>query len=421
MLYKNEFEEYDRQLKKYINAVVDTNGVNVFSLNSIPTENTLFTTVNDIKYYFKPGDEVVTGEHIFYRLISIDNNVANWQELGEGVKSAEIVTVNIFSNQLSTEDLYGTQITVGEVTKTYQGQNLVFQVPYNSEYTITSSNVEGYSITNDTPGTVSGTRQVNLTYNTEVVTVTTAQSGVTLTINGNTYTEPVKIAWGESYPVTGSTVTGYSVSSETITASQASRTVTVTYDELRSGIYVMDASGNEIDAAQATSSCIGVVVRDADKGVAFLIPKVTSADTTRYWDSNYSSNGEISGILTTTDATTAKTDYAGASNTDKIRAVQSATNQAAGYCYSKTLTIGGVTKHGYLGSCGEWYLAWQNKSAIDTALQNIGSQALKSNYYWTSTQDSDDDAWRLDWYSSEPVDYVGKRGALYVRPFYDLR
>jgi hypothetical protein len=204
-------------------------------------------------------------------------------------------------------------------------------------------------------------------------------------VNGNTYTEPVKIAWGESYTVTGSAVTGYSVSSETITASQASRTVTVTYEELRSGIYVMDANGNEIDAAQATSSCIGVVVRDADKGVAFLIPKVTSRDTTMRWDSDYSSNGEISGILTTTDTTTAKTDYAGVSNTDKIRAKQSATSQAAGYCYSKTLSISGVTKHGYLGACGEWYLAWQNKSAIDSALTKIGSQTLQEEYYWTST------------------------------------
>ena len=47
--------------------------------------------------------------------------------------------------------------------------------------------------------------------------------------------------------------------------------------------------------------------------------------------------------------------------------------EAAKYCYNNTLTINGTTKHGYLGGCGEWYLAWQNKSAINTALYEIGS------------------------------------------------
>jgi hypothetical protein len=102
-----------------------------------------------------------------------------------------------------------------------------------------------------------------------------------------------------------------------------------------------------------------------------------------YWNNNTST--AVSGVTTTTDSNAAKADYKGVTNSNAMRSFNGSTSYAAGFCNSKTITIGGITKNGYLGSYGEWYLAWQNKSSIDTALSKIGSVALQSDYYWTST------------------------------------
>lgn len=398
------------------------------TLSNVPTVTTLSHNgtqfvVGDI---VRVADQSSTTGYSFYRLHKIENNQALWAKLDTGtIDDSATITVSMNSNQNETFTSGSATISYTHnnttVTDTQSGATAIFtDIPAGVSYTISFGTVNGYATPSNVTGTTAtfGRPSHTVTYNTELVSVTTEQNGATLYVNGIEYTEPVKIAWGSTYTVTGSTVAGYSVSSETITASQNSRTVTVTYDELRSGIYVMDANGNEIDAAQATSSCIGVVVRDADKGVAFLIPKVTSADTTMYWNNNTSTT--VSGVTTTTDVNAAKVDYKGVANSNAMRSFDASTSYAAGFCNSKTITIGGITKNGYLGSCGEWYLAWQNKSAIDTALSQIGSVALKNSYYWTSTQRSRNYAWVLYWRSSEDVYYNSKDRSYYVRPFYDL-
>ena len=408
-----------------IGSTIDASSImkKAITLPSVPTITTLSYNgtqfvVGDI---VRVADQSSTTGYSFYRLHNIQNNQALWAKLTDYTAiDGSIVVVNMNSNQDETFNTGSATITYGNTSETLTGSSVSFIVPKETAYTISFGNVTGYATPSDITGTsvAWGSATHSATYNTEIVTVTTEMSGATLYVDGVEYTEPVKIAWGESYTVTGSAVVGYSVSSETITASQTSRTVTVTYNELRSGIYVMDASGNEIDAAQATSSCIGVIVRDADKGVAFLIPKVRSADTTMYWNNDDST--VVSGVTTTTDKNMAKVDYKGVVNSNAMRSFDASTSHAAGFCNSKTITIGGITKNGYLGSCGEWYLAWQNKSAIDTALSKIGSDALQNSYYWTSTQYAYNIAWNLRWYFSEFVNYSPKGGLCYVRPFYPL-
>lgn len=163
--------------------------------------------------------------YTFYRLHDITNGSAVWSKLDGGLFVApETVTVHVASNQATDTDLVGVAtITVNGETQTYNGSDLVFYVEEGTSYTISAGSVSGYAISNDSTSTYTavfmGSRTANITYNTEVVTVTSEMNGATLTIDGNTYTGPVKIPYGTTYVVTGSKITGYKASSDTITAS----------------------------------------------------------------------------------------------------------------------------------------------------------------------------------------------------------
>lgn len=167
------------------------------------------------------------------------------------------------------------------------------------------------------------------------------------------------------------------------------------------------------------ADCVGVYVGDGNRG--FIIGKNNISSNTAYWDNSYSTNGVVSGVYATDSSTTAKTDYNGYANTQALVALSSG-GEAAKACYNDTITIGGETRHGYLGACGEWDLAYgggTNKAAIDSLMSQIGGTALTANWYWTSTQGSSNSpkAWVLSW-DDGYVYYDYKDGHSYVRAFY---
>lgn len=104
----------------------------------------------------------------------------------------------------------------------------------------------------------------------------------------------------------------------------------------------------------------------------------------------------ISGVTTTTNSTTAKADYQGVSNSQAIvTKYGNSTDYAAGWCQNYTFKNG---KKGYLGSCGEWQEAYNNKSEIDACMSLIGGTAINtSDYHWASTQYDSRYAWLLHW------------------------
>ena len=123
-----------------------------------------------------------------------------------------------------------------------------------------------------------------------------------------------------------------------------------------------------------------------------------------------------------THATTAKADYNGAYNTQQIITLQPSTAYAAGACNAYTFPDG-VTK-GYLPACGELYLAYQNKAAIDAALTKCGGTALSTVYYhWSSTfHGSYLDyryCWMLSWYDGDVMCGIVSFSR-YVRAFASL-
>lgn len=104
----------------------------------------------------------------------------------------------------------------------------------------------------------------------------------------------------------------------------------------------------------------------------------------------------VSGVTEAPSSTLAKADYRGVSNSAAIVAEYGdSTDYAAGWCQNYTFKNG---KKGYLGSCGEWQEAYNNKSEIDACMSLIGGTAIATDYYhWTSTQRVSYYVWTLGW------------------------
>lgn len=186
------------------------------------------------------------------------------------------------------------------------------------------------------------------------------------------------------------------------------------------GVFIYDTNGNltkpeEWDTAN-NDSAVGVAV--IDENCSFVIEKTVSYSTRISWGGHGTT---ISGIKTSESFGTAKTDYAGESNTTKIiNQLGSGNAPAAEYCRGRSCTVNGTTLYGYLGAYGEWKTAYNNKSAIDSALSKIGGTAVITDFgHWASTQASADNAWRLDW-SNGSTNNNPKNYNFYVRAFYHL-
>lgn len=94
------------------------------------------------------------------------------------------------------------------------------------------------------------------------------------------------------------------------------------------------------------------------------------------------------------------------------------TTDAAGYCYSYTITNGDVSYQGYLPTSYQWEIAWQNIDIVIDAINkkypdiNVNKTILGDNK-WTSTQAS-----ASSYYFSTKVLYVNKIAGYIAFPFF---
>lgn len=341
-----------------------------------------------------------------------------------------IMSITLTSNQGTDATLNaGTNVVVkcGTINKTliWKGSTLTQKIPTGQAYTITPAALSGYKTPTAKTGTATGTSMSeSMQYQTELVTVTVntdnsvSCSGQKVTINGTeyTYSNPiaVKIPFGTSYSVSVNGKAGFtSPDAQSFTANQASRSVTMTYLEIKRGIFILDTDGNLVKRADwntgNNSKAVGVAV--LSDNCKFVISTTENSSNIQW--GGYGTT--ISNIVTTTDAATAKKDYLGSGNTDKIIAQLGSGNApAADYCRGVTFKHG---KKGYLGSLGEWQEAYNNKAEIDACMSLIGGTAINTSYYhWTSTQYSSDISWRLNW-SDGSVNSNGKSNRNRVRTF----
>lgn len=343
-----------------------------------------------------------------------------------------IMSITLSSNQDTDTTLNaGTKVTVkcGSVNKqlTWTGTVLTEKLPTGQTYTITTAALEGYKTPDAKSGTANGaSMSETLLYQTEVVTVTVnadnsaSVNGQQVTINNQQYNYSgspisVKIPFGTSYSVSVNAKSGYTTpSAQQFTANQATRAVTMTYLEIKRGIFILDTDGNLIKRSEwntgNNSKAVGVAV--LSDNCKFVISKTQGSAMT--WG-GYGTT--ISGIVTTTDANTAKKDYAGKDNTEKIVTQLGGSNAAAASYCRNTHNLFPDGRQGYLGSLGEWQEAYNNKLEIDACMSLIGGTAIATDYYhWTSTQYSSDYAWVLAW-SDGDVDNYYKDSYNRVRAF----
>ena len=341
-----------------------------------------------------------------------------------------IMSITLTSNQGTDATLNaGTNVVVkcGTINKTliWKGSTLTQKIPTGQAYTITPAALSGYKTPTAKTGTATGTSMSeSMQYQTELVTVTVntdnsvSCSGQKVTINGTeyTYSNPiaVKIPFGTSYSVSVNGKAGFtSPDAQSFTANQASRSVTMTYLEIKRGIFILDTDGNLVKRADwntgNNSKAVGVAV--LSDNCKFVISTTENSSNIQW--GGYGTT--ISNIVTTTDAATAKKDYLGSGNTDKIIAQLGSGNApAADYCRGVTFKHG---KKGYLGSLGEWQEAYNNKAEIDACMSLIGGTAINTSYYhWTSTQGSSYNSWILHW-SDGSVGNYSKDGSRRVRTF----
>lgn len=346
-------------------------------------------------------------------------NGIQWVTVSGKNSKEETLIINLASNQTNPDsNLNNVIVNVRYLNKDHKqawgGEALSFNIPAGTEYTIEYSDItdlEGNKIY-ATPATETYTavgneiRTLSRYYNSEKLTVNVSgvSSGFTVTVNGQSQTttsETYYIPYDTAYTISASSVKGYitEISESSITASQQTRTVTVTYATITNGVYICDNTGNlttiESWNTSNNSSAIGVAV--VSDNCSFVIGK-TRSDSGKVWSSTLYGT-TVSGIMTTSDSSVAKTDYAGEANSAIVRGLTSGEDNAFNWAYSNTITVNGTILHGYVGALGEWQTAYNNKSSIYSALSKIDGTAMLNDdvAYWTSTQENIYSAWYLTW------------------------
>lgn len=188
------------------------------------------------------------------------------------------------------------------------------------------------------------------------------------------------------------------------------------------GVYIQHTNGTLYtttewtDGGYSNDTANGVAVIDSTS-CSFVIAK-ENAGTSLAWGGY---NKTITDIVTSTSSSTAVLDFDGEGNTTKI--IEQLTDYTDSYsvtgapaaeaCDNYTFPNG---SKGYLPSLGEWYAAYNNKTAIVEAMSLIGGTAIALNNYWTSTQNSSLGSWSLGWTLGR-MSYTNKYTTSYVRAF----
>lgn len=347
---------------------------------------------------------------------------------------ASKVKVSILSNQSSDSTISAVKATVVYGSTSLKASNgSVVYIPHDQTVTVTFPSVTGYK----TPSSVTinnksgGQATASGTYKTEIVTVTvsadnsTSMSGRTVTINGTAHTYAgsaisQKIPFGTSYSVVCSAYNGYNTpATQTFTASQTSRAVSMIYEMIKLGVFIQDKSGKlrTIDSWDTSNNSNANAIAVLTSNVKVLVA-LTDSGGAKQIHSSYS--GALENYMTAIkDTTQAKADYKGAKNTANIMKLQSSTSYAAGWCNAFTFPDG-KTK-GHLPSFGEFWEVYQNKSLVDAALSKCGGTAIStSNYHWCSTFWGISYGSRLCWllrWGDGNVGYDGLDLDKYVRAF----
>lgn len=125
--------------------------------------------------------------------------------------------------------------------------------------------------------------------------------------------------------------------------------------------------------------------------------------------------GDITGLSNITALNIVRENFNGKLNSDIIAAASNGGNNspANSYCHKYIFSDG---SQGYLPSCGELYVAFQNKVVINEFLNLVGSVFNASDFYWSSSEYGSSIGWGISFYEGS-INTFDKITSGYVRPF----
>lgn len=189
---------------------------------------------------------------------------------------------------------------------------------------------------------------------------------------------------------------------------------TYEYNPVPNGIYIYDKNGDYFTKEQWTTA--GKVNADA-MGVGVVTDEAQFVMSLQEGsDVQWGPDTLVNNIITT-EQDLASLDFKGKWNTEQIISQLGAANApAANYCVNETFI---KNEKGYLGAFGEWRVAHDNKTEVDSLLSLVGATPVFTNYgIWTSTQANNTSAWLYYWKNSN--DFGVKAWSRPVRSFFML-
>ena len=246
-----------------------------------------------------------------------------------------------------------------------------------------------------------------------------------------------KVARGTSFTVTADKYDGYYVHndmySHTYTAEESYRYIHYNYHAFRTGVFIVHSDGSKYTSDEWTEK--GFIQSEA-VGVSVVTAELVQRDTVFTLDIgalhswSYPSkqwceqNVQFYDITLNGSSATGNPNYYDG-KTESELVLQEAeertlTCPAFEYAKSQTLTVGGATLSGFLGSVGQHYMLWNNRSLVDECLTAVFgdsvdvSTKMANNRRWTSTQGSATGSWN---FFSSPNGY-SKSSSFLALPFY---
>ena len=247
-----------------------------------------------------------------------------------------------------------------------------------------------------------------------------------------------KVARGTSFTVTADKYDGYYVHnnmySHTYTAEESYRYIHYNYHAFRTGVFIVHSDGSKYTSDEWTEK--GFIQSEA-VGVSVVTAELVQRDTvftldigalhswsypSKQWCEQSVQFYDIT--LNGNSATDNPNYYDGKTESELVlqeAEERTLTCPAFEYAKSQTLTVGGATLGGFLGSVGQHYILWNNRSLVDECLTAVFgdsvdvSTKMANNRRWTSTQKYATNSW---YFYSSPDNSSFKSDSCLAVPFY---
>lgn len=164
--------------------------------------------------------------------------------------------------------------------------------------------------------------------------------------------------------------------------------------ELADGIYLMYEKHAVLFTGQEVSAqgCTGVGVKFGGKSLVLALTDIS--------DNDIELTTQQGGTRFITDYHQAAEDMDGKAATDDIRDILNM----------------GIADDEYIPSLGELYFMLAHFTRINAALEAVGGEPLRNDWYWSSTQYSATNAWHLNLYDGSAYYYTKAAYQRRVRP-----